>query len=213
MSSNSKQTMNGHKGNADPARRKARRRLIQALAVGGGVASSKLVPGAWQSPMVKSALLPAHAVTSGCVLGNNTIRPLLRRGVEIEPTGETSVAQHVISALIPEAQAGEEMQVLLYELTGCFRIVFPCNSDRGTLYATAIDVSYDGAPDDAIMEIQAPFVSGQNGEIGGYCFKVTLMGGGTYAELRINIDCNDLYDREPIDLHQNFNCEPLLGDN
>jgi len=42
----------------------SRRRLIQALATGGLVSSSGMVPKKWMRPLVQGVLLPAHASTS-----------------------------------------------------------------------------------------------------------------------------------------------------
>lgn len=191
--------------------RRARRRLIQTLAVGGGIASSKLVPGAWSSPVVQSALLPAHAVSSGCTLGNPNPVPIIV-AMETEhplPGGVNAFARRLADVLVSEANAGRDTE-LEYFLTGCFWIEFPCSSDRGTLYASAEMILGDQT--DPYQVIQAPFVSGQNGDLEGYCFKVTLMNGGEYAELRINLDCNDLYDREPIELRPAPSCRPVETD-
>lgn len=197
--------------------RSARRRLIQALALGGGITSAKLIPGRWSSPVVKSALLPAHATSSICSLGNSqpyiiniTENPNPDQDGISAPPGARSVAMRLADLLMPEASAGIPEDRFLVRLTGCFWIEFPCNSDRGTLFASAIDVTADFDEDEEEEQaISAPFMFGEQGDLEGYCFLVERGADGTYAMLRINFDCALLYRREPLMLRSPFDCRPI----
>ena len=55
---------------------KSRRHALRATLAGGAVITTDLLPGTWVKPVIESALIPAHAVTSQVVAapssgGNN----------------------------------------------------------------------------------------------------------------------------------------------
>jgi len=202
-------------GDAGARQRKARRRLIQTLAIGGGIASSKLIPAAWTTPIVESALLPAHANTSQCELGNPVAMVLevdntpsridIANASKRSETGISSILDQLSDALISEALAQDGVEIIL---TGCYRIVFPCGSNSGMLYASAVALSADNNED--IMTLQAPFTHDKDGMIGPYCFLVHLIGDNS-ATLRIGPECGVL--SPPIMLERVFgSCVPESAD-
>lgn len=192
-------------------RRRNRRRLIQTLALGGGVVSSKLIPQQWTSPAVNAILLPAHASRSMCSLGNSEVvlsdASILQQDEQLlakvgnGSTSDRSLTVQVFDALIPEVLAvdGPEFGVI-----GCFRIDFVCNSNSGTLCALAVPVGGDNEAE----PICAGFESGEQGNLEGFCFVVTLQDGGASAELQIAFSCGEL--GEPIPLGPDFEiCKDL----
>jgi hypothetical protein len=53
----------------EPERQRARRRLLQLLAVGGVVGAGSLLPREWVKPVVNQVVLPAHAqLTNGVIM-------------------------------------------------------------------------------------------------------------------------------------------------
>ena len=196
---------------------KSRRRLIQAIAAGGIVSSSAVAPTKWSSPVVKSVIVPAHGATTGaetCMLGNSTGTALnLDPGKFYEREAQLASGQSITPSGVDEmllgvalAQDGENE---CDKLTGCFWIEFECNSDVGTLYATAFDDSADGAQ---TLVLAAPFEFEELGVIGGVCFEVTQENGASAAVLELFCNC----DGKPIftyKLLENFDCEPLGQDN
>jgi len=193
---------------------KARRRLIQALALGGGIATSKLVPGSWTTPHVKSVLLPAHAAGSRCslTLGNTTPVNLLVQGDRepAGPGGPESIAEKLARKIVPEAVAGDDPPIMI-ELTGCFWINFLCNDPGGELCATAVTFVEGGdgaAPDDS--PICVPFTFGVELTLEGFCILITNNNNGTATMVISDSGCAD--STEPIPLVPNFNCIPLATD-
>lgn len=175
--------------------RLARRRLIQTLALGGGIASAKLIPASWTAPVVETAVLPAHAAGSAeCTLGNT--RPLPPEQV-VEAAGPgpvLDVVEQVFNTAVPDALAGAEgdgqsRDTALF-LTGCYRITFLCNSNEGRLYASATTGEADLDSGDTTLE--AHFFFDQLTPLeGDFCFRVTKQNGGTSAQLWIGF-CENL---------------------
>jgi len=198
---------------AETRQRRARRRLIQILAIGGGIASSKLIPPAWTTPVVEATLLPAHAASSGCRLGNSEpfaigIAEALEPGSgQIADSGPGSFQEWLTNSFIPQAIAVDGFEI---ELTGCYWIDFACGSNSGTLYATAREISLDTDEEPINNFIaQAPFTHDKDGMIGPFCFIVHLNGDSS-APLRVGPECGNL--SPPIALEKVFNCVPLSND-
>jgi len=184
--------------------RQSRRRLIQTLALGGGIASSKLVPSSWTAPIVKTALLPAHATGSRCSMANHEAFPLIVNA-DAGPGESDLIVERLADVLIPEAVAGDGDGPPSYELLGCFRIEFFCNENGGTLHALAVPFLGDNPQP---MWIDTDFDFGEYGDLMGYCFRVVRSDNS--AVLSINFgNCQGL--QGPIILKPNIsNCE--LGD-
>jgi len=187
---------------------KARRRLIQVLAVGGGIATSKLVPGKWIVPQVKSVLLPAHATGTTCRLGNTTPVVLVAQGNSepAGPGGPESLAEQMARVVVPEAHALDTP----IELTGCFSIEFICNAPGGTLCASAFRPGMDSDDDDSPIcvgfDFDVPF------DLEGWCIRIQRQENGT-AILDISDSvCGDNISLEQVTLVPNANCVPVISD-
>ena len=68
---------------------RARRKLIGALAAGGGVVGLNAAPSTWRKPSVAAVMLPAHASTSGCLgaIGNCPAQYAFQDGPNTETVG------------------------------------------------------------------------------------------------------------------------------
>jgi len=180
-------------------KRQNRRRLIQVLALGGGIASAKLIPDRWATPAVKSVLLPAHAAGSECTLGN-TEPTGITDSTPAGPIGEGSIAQKVIDTLVPEAWGDSA-----FELTGCFRIDFICNSNEGDLTASVVELDTDlGTPQYKTVHFDFGVCTEL---VVGIWFRVKRADDAQSAKLFLGPDCANL-NIGPILLVPEGGCDP-----
>jgi len=102
----------------------SRRRILQALTVGGVASSSQFLPEQWSKPVVNSLMLPAHATTTdttGASSGGQTTTPApvvmigqisgfaIRRSAsqpaEALPQNMASTGKSVLDFIVPQAAA------------------------------------------------------------------------------------------------------------
>jgi len=174
--------------------RSNRRRLIQTLALGGGIASAKLVPNTWATPAVQSVLLPAHASGSTCTLGNLEPPELT---LQRNPAGSESLVENIADTLIPRAWADSPVF-----LTGCYRIEFICNTNKGTLCISIATLTGD-EPD--LDEICVDFEAGVCMSEEDLWFRVEINDNESATLLLGGPGCSDTM---AIDLVPNPKCEP-----
>lgn len=91
---------------ADQSRRPvsaARRRLLQALSAGGGLASAAtVVPNQWRRPLIDAVLLPAHAQVSGGWYGV----VMVDRFGEAQNPARNGLFARMAGKIVPQARAG-----------------------------------------------------------------------------------------------------------
>jgi len=112
---------------ADAAREHRRRSVKRILATGGLAAGAHMTAGAWVKPAVESVVLPAHAVTSGEIVFDDSIGdPCL---ITLTCTGYHAYNVQVHGAVIP-ATEGVAVKI---------RIAFDGSGSYASFAATATD--------------------------------------------------------------------------
>ncbi len=83
-----------------------RRKLLRALALGGGAVSLTQLPSHWARPTIETVALPAHAqTTAGALSGTATITDL-PGGFPYDQVAERNAAGDLLDHLVPPAHAG-----------------------------------------------------------------------------------------------------------
>jgi hypothetical protein len=209
----------------DDRTRKARRRLVQVLAAGSVITTAKMMPREWTKPVVESAMIPAHAQTTGpdeptiIVLGNsgNFVADLTGTGSP-ESLLASSIERawnEVVDVLVPEAYAQDDGSSC--RLSGCAHIRYVQGQKLGSLtVGTAEEPSIGEAlPEGTLPEFGqevVPFTDGVPGTFGGGClggtdFLVDLIN-DNLSRLTLTPPSQTNQDQIIIDLVRSFVCEP-----